>query len=162
MSGCADPDSVFTLVVDELHLYRGSAGAEVAMVVRNLMSRLGLEPTSPQLRIIGTSASLPGDESGRSYLESFFGVAAATLRRSKAADRASRRQRRRRTLPRSPRTAVPRPPSPAGLGAGLGVDDRRSRASDDGGELPRARDTADHRTSAVRRRARRRARPCAR
>ncbi len=53
-------DHIFTLVVDELHLYRGSTGAEVGMVVRNLASRLGLEPSSDQFRIIATSASLPG------------------------------------------------------------------------------------------------------
>jgi len=67
-------DHVFTLVVDELHLYRGSTGAEVGMVVRNLASRLGLEPSSDQFRIIATSASLPGDDSGLDYLERFFGV----------------------------------------------------------------------------------------
>lgn len=65
---------VFTLVVDELHLYRGSTGAEVGMVVRNLASRLGLTPGSEQFRIIATSASLPGDDSGLEYLERFFGV----------------------------------------------------------------------------------------
>lgn len=68
------PENVFTLVVDELHLYRGSSGAEVAMVVRNLLSRLGLGSRSDQLRIIATSASLPGDQSGLGYLESFFGA----------------------------------------------------------------------------------------
>ncbi|MDR2565442.1 MAG: DEAD/DEAH box helicase [Bifidobacteriaceae bacterium] len=68
------PEHVFVLVVDELHVYRGSAGAEVGMVVRNLASRLGLEPSSDQFRIIATSASLPGDDSGREYLERFFGV----------------------------------------------------------------------------------------
>lgn len=67
-------DHVFTLVVDELHLYRGSTGAEVGMVVRNLASRLGLAASSDQLRIIATSASLPGDTSGSEYLERFFGV----------------------------------------------------------------------------------------
>lgn len=67
-------DHVFTLVVDELHLYRGSTGAEVGMVVRNLASRLGLDASSDQLRIIATSASLPGDASGSEYLERFFGV----------------------------------------------------------------------------------------
>lgn len=67
-------DHVFTLVVDELHLYRGSTGAEVGMVVRNLASRLGLKPSSEQFRIIATSASLPGDDSGLEYLERFFGV----------------------------------------------------------------------------------------
>lgn len=68
----ADPNRVFTLVVDELHLYRGTQGAEVALIVRSLLDRIGLEPDSPQLRIIGTSASLDG--SGYDYLESFFGV----------------------------------------------------------------------------------------
>lgn len=67
-------DNVFTLVVDELHLYRGSTGAEVGMVVRNLASRLGLDPSSAQFRIIATSASLPSDDSGLEYLERFFGV----------------------------------------------------------------------------------------
>jgi len=70
----ASPDHVFTLVVDELHLYRGTQGSEVAMVVRNLLSRLGLAPDSPQLRCIATSASLAGDGSGLGYLEEFFGV----------------------------------------------------------------------------------------
>jgi DEAD/DEAH box helicase domain-containing protein len=69
-----DPGNVFTLVVDELHLYRGTQGSEVAMVVRNLLSRLGLEPDSSQLRCIATSASLSGDQNGLAYLEEFFGV----------------------------------------------------------------------------------------
>lgn len=64
----------FTLVVDELHLYRGTAGSEVAMIVRNLLSRLGVPPDSPQLRCIATSASLTGDDTGLGYLEAFFGV----------------------------------------------------------------------------------------
>ncbi|ANJ28100.1 DEAD/DEAH box helicase [Agromyces aureus] len=72
-------DHVFTLVVDELHLYRGSTGAEVGMVVRNLASRLGIEPSSDQFRIIATSASLPGDDSGLEYLERFFGVDRASF-----------------------------------------------------------------------------------
>jgi len=63
---------MLTLVVDELHLYRGTQGAEVALIVRSFLDRVGLEPDSPQLRLIGTSASL--DESGHEYLESFFGV----------------------------------------------------------------------------------------
>ncbi|ACV78352.1 DEAD/DEAH box helicase [Nakamurella multipartita] len=71
---------VFTLVVDELHLYRGSTGAEVGMVVRNLASRLGLDSESDQLRIIATSASIPGDHSGLDYLERFFGVGRTTFR----------------------------------------------------------------------------------
>lgn len=68
-----DPDAVFSLVVDELHSYRGTQGTEVALVVRNLLDRLGLEPDSPKLRCIATSASLDGEE-GRNYLEEFFGT----------------------------------------------------------------------------------------
>ena len=66
-----DTERRLTLVVDELHLYRGTQGAEVAMVVRNLCDRLGLGPDSEQLRIIGTSASL--ETGGEEYLEAFFG-----------------------------------------------------------------------------------------
>lgn len=72
-----DPAHVFTLVVDELHLYRGTQGAEVALIIRNLLLRLGLEPTSPQIRVIGTSASLDSDSGA--YLERFFGVPASSF-----------------------------------------------------------------------------------
>lgn len=77
----ADPRHVFTLVVDELHLYRGTSGAEVAMIIRALADRLGLSADSPQYRVIGTSASLEADQEDRgsstdhlTYLERFFGV----------------------------------------------------------------------------------------
>jgi len=70
---------ILTLVVDELHLYRGTQGSEVAMVIRNLLMRLGLEPTSAQLRIIGTSASLADREEGQRYLQEFFGVPRASF-----------------------------------------------------------------------------------
>lgn len=69
----ANPDNCFTLVVDELHGYRGTQGSEVALIVRNLLMRLGLTPSSRQLRCIGTSASLNGEE-GRDFIETFFGV----------------------------------------------------------------------------------------
>ena len=72
----ADANHVFTLVVDELHLYRGTQGSEVAMIVRNLVSRLGLDLDSAQLRVMGTSASLTDDEAGHAYLEQFFGIPA--------------------------------------------------------------------------------------
>ena len=65
------PDSVFHLVVDELHSYRGTAGSEVAYLLRTLFNRLGLDPDSPKLRIIASSASLEGNE-GREYLRQFF------------------------------------------------------------------------------------------
>lgn len=70
----SNPANTFTLVIDELHLYRGTQGSEVAMVVRNLLSRLGLGPNSPQLRCIATSASLEASEGGKEFLEEFFGI----------------------------------------------------------------------------------------
>ncbi|MFO0734015.1 MAG: hypothetical protein U0361_24245, partial [Nitrospiraceae bacterium] len=74
----ADPSRKFTLVVDELHGYRGTQGTEVALLVRNLLDRLGLEADSGQLRCIATSASLDGDTGG-AYLEEFFGVDRSTF-----------------------------------------------------------------------------------
>jgi Lhr-like helicase len=67
--------SVFHLVVDELHLYRGTAGTEVSYLLRLLLSRLGLTADSPKLRILAASASLePGKPESRRFLEEFFGV----------------------------------------------------------------------------------------
>lgn len=72
----AESPRLFHLVIDELHSYRGTAGTEVAYLLRSLLHRLGLSPDSPQLRILATSASLEDDGSGRGleFLESFFGV----------------------------------------------------------------------------------------
>jgi DEAD/DEAH box helicase domain-containing protein len=70
----SDAANVFTLVVDELHLYRGTQGSEVAMTVRNFLSRIGLSPNHPQLRIIATSASLGSGESSKKFLSEFFGA----------------------------------------------------------------------------------------
>ena len=70
----SSPDHVFTLVVDELHIYRGTQGSEVAMIVRALLRRLGLSPDSVQLRVISTSASLTETKGGLDYLEQFFGL----------------------------------------------------------------------------------------
>jgi ATP-dependent helicase YprA (DUF1998 family) len=62
----------FHLIVDELHAYRGTAGTEVALLLRNLLHRIGV--TEGQLVIISASASL-GDDEGktRDYLQQFFG-----------------------------------------------------------------------------------------
>ena len=72
-----DEDAVLTLVVDELHTYRGTAGSEVALLLRNLLDRLGLDGDDPRLRIIATSASLGAEESeARGFLSEFFGASA--------------------------------------------------------------------------------------
>lgn len=68
--------SVFHLIVDELHTYRGTAGTEVAYLLRLLVARLGLSPRSPKLRILAASASLePGDPASLEFLSEFFGTA---------------------------------------------------------------------------------------
>lgn len=64
---------VFHLVIDELHTYRGTPGTEVGYLLRALLNRIGLEPDSPQLRIIATSASIENDTESIDYLEQFFG-----------------------------------------------------------------------------------------
>lgn len=75
----SDPNAYFYLVLDELHLIRGSAGAEVVGLLRTLFARLGLDRPEHRykLRILGSSASLPtegpeGDETAK-YLQQFFG-----------------------------------------------------------------------------------------
>ena len=66
---------VFHLIVDELHLYRGTAGAEVAYLIRLLLYRLGLSPESQQLRVMASSASLdPNKDESLKFLKDFFGV----------------------------------------------------------------------------------------
>lgn len=50
-----NPGEKFILVVDEAHLYRGAAGAEVALLIRRLRKRLGISPE--RLQVICTSAS---------------------------------------------------------------------------------------------------------
>ena len=73
-----DPSRAFTLIVDEAHSYRGTQGSEVALIIRNLLQRLGLAPDSGQLRIIATSASL--DQESGTFLEEFFGVDRSAFR----------------------------------------------------------------------------------
>lgn len=68
-----DPDSQFFLIIDELHAYRGTPGTEVSYILRLLYSRLGLDPNSPKLRILTTTASLDDSPQGRTFLREFFG-----------------------------------------------------------------------------------------
>lgn len=45
-----------------LNIHPRRQGAEVALIVRNLLDRLGLAPGSSRLRYIGSSASLEGKD----------------------------------------------------------------------------------------------------
>jgi hypothetical protein len=77
----SDDKAYFYLVLDELHLQRGSAGTEVAYLLRMLLSALGLDDPSNRhkLRILCSSASLPVEGSDREqsldYLWGLFGDA---------------------------------------------------------------------------------------
>lgn len=51
----ANSEERFLLVIDEAHLYRGAAGAEVALLIRRLRMRLGIP--ADRLQVICTSAS---------------------------------------------------------------------------------------------------------
>ncbi|MFI6040920.1 DEAD/DEAH box helicase [Nocardia sp. NPDC051321] len=59
------PDEKFLLIVDEAHLYRGAAGAEVALLLRRLRSRLGIP--AERLQVICTSASFSSAEYARNF-----------------------------------------------------------------------------------------------
>ena len=76
----SDERNMFHLVIDELHTYRGTPGTEGAYLLRALLDRLGLDPDHPQLRIMASSASLPGDAAGLDYLESFLGRKRSSFR----------------------------------------------------------------------------------
>lgn len=84
----ADPSHVFTLVIDELHMYRGTPGTEVAYLVRRLVDRLGLIDRPDQLSIIATTASIdPERPKDRDFLRGFFGSSRPfSAIRSQAAD----------------------------------------------------------------------------
>ena len=70
-----DEENALTLIVDELHSYRGTQGSEVAMIMRKLCRRLNLPYDSPQLRCIGTSASLEATpDQVAEFGAKFFGV----------------------------------------------------------------------------------------
>lgn len=61
----SNPDENFLLVIDEAHLYRGAAGAEVALLIRRLRMRLNI-PTE-RLQVICTSASFADPNYAREF-----------------------------------------------------------------------------------------------
>jgi DEAD/DEAH box helicase domain-containing protein len=65
------------IVLDELHLYRGAAGTEIAYLIRCIYHKLGLEPVidgqpNEQLRILCSSASLGQEDQTKQFLSDFF------------------------------------------------------------------------------------------
>ena len=71
-----DENARFHLVLDELHLYRGSKGSETAFSLRIILNRLQLLPGQQfhnRLRILASSASLDSGDEG-TFLTEFFGI----------------------------------------------------------------------------------------
>ncbi|NEW78005.1 MAG: DEAD/DEAH box helicase [Gelidibacter sp.] len=78
-----DQSNVFHLIVDELHLFRGTSGTEIAYLIRMFLDAIGVPPVielngkatpNPQLRILASSASLGDENKTQEYLNQFFGV----------------------------------------------------------------------------------------
>lgn len=75
-----DDDAYFYLVLDELHLQRGTAGTEISFLLKLLTGRLGLDDPRHRhkLRVLASSASLPVEgpqrEDSLSYLWDMFGT----------------------------------------------------------------------------------------
>lgn len=65
----ADNENKFTVVLDEAHMYRGAAGAEVAYLLRRLHARLGVPRN--RVRYILTSASLGSSQEAQSRIKAF-------------------------------------------------------------------------------------------
>ena len=74
-------ERIFHIIIDELHLYRGTEGTEIAYLLRLFYNRLGLDPDSGRIRFLASSASLEGQEGkkefedSQAFLKGFFGLA---------------------------------------------------------------------------------------
>jgi ATP-dependent helicase YprA (DUF1998 family) len=75
----ANPKERFLLVIDEAHLYRGAAGAEVALLIRRLRTRLGISPE--RLQVICTSASFRDAEYALEFGAQLTGKEVADFRK---------------------------------------------------------------------------------
>jgi DEAD/DEAH box helicase domain-containing protein len=72
-----DEGSVFHIVLDEMHLYRGSAGTEIAYSISALLQRLGIADKPGKVRFLASSASLDMENDGvrvKEFIGSFFNL----------------------------------------------------------------------------------------
>ncbi|WP_047155181.1 DEAD/DEAH box helicase [Aneurinibacillus tyrosinisolvens] len=65
----SNPENQLILVLDEAHMYRGTGGAEVALLIRRLIARLGT--SRERVRCILTSASLGEGKEAEEAVEDF-------------------------------------------------------------------------------------------
>jgi hypothetical protein len=70
-----DSSHVFSLVIDELHTYRGTAGTEIAYIIKALLHRIGLSPNSSQVRFLASSASMDfNSKETEKFISDFFDI----------------------------------------------------------------------------------------
>jgi ATP-dependent helicase YprA (DUF1998 family) len=74
----SNPKERLVLVIDEAHLYRGAAGAEVGLLLRRLRSRLDIPPE--RLQVICTSASFNDPDDARDFAAQLSGKNANDFR----------------------------------------------------------------------------------
>ena len=73
-----NPDEDFLIVLDEAHLYRGAAGAEVSLLLRRLRDRLGVP--AHRFRVICATASFNNHVSAPKFGAQLSGLPADTFR----------------------------------------------------------------------------------
>ena len=73
----SNPDEKFLVVLDEAHLYRGAAGAEVGLLLRRLRDRLGI-PTE-RLQVICATASFNDSKHAPRFGAQLSGIPANTF-----------------------------------------------------------------------------------
>ena len=61
----SDPSNKLLFIIDEAHMYRGSAGGEVALLIRRFMHKLEIDRS--RIQFILTSASIPKDQMDEVY-----------------------------------------------------------------------------------------------
>lgn len=77
----ADEGNQLLMVLDEAHLYRGAQGAEVALLIRRFMSRIGINATNREekIRFILTSASFDSPAAATDFASKLTGKPATAF-----------------------------------------------------------------------------------
>ena len=73
----SNPDEKFLIVLDEAHLYRGAAGAEVGLLLRRLRDRLGIP--AERFQVICATASFNDHERAPGFGSQLSGIPADTF-----------------------------------------------------------------------------------
>ena len=73
----SNPNEKFLVVLDEAHLYRGAAGAEVGLLLRRLRDRLGIPPE--RLQVICATASFRDQKYAPQFGAQLSGIPASTF-----------------------------------------------------------------------------------